>query len=89
MAWRRRRQGGPVDDQPLKLRAYRSVPIANLAAVLPRTRLVFRPSDAVRLDLITFASVVSALLTARFSSLPARRDIPEIYPRYTRDMPEI
>lgn len=63
----------PNSRAPLELRAYRDVPIANLEAVLPSTRLVFRPADALRLDLVTFVSIISAFfVTQRFTTLPTR-----------------
>ena len=47
------------------------VPIANFAAVLPGKRLVFRPADALRLDLISVLSLISALATSRYTDLRA------------------
>jgi hypothetical protein len=37
---------------------YRNVALANCEALLPATRLTFRPADALRLDLVTFVSLV-------------------------------
>lgn len=62
----------PLSVSPLELRSYRNVPMANTEALLPRTRLVFRPADALRLDLISLVSVASALATARFTAVSAR-----------------
>ena len=50
--------------EKLQIRAFQSVPMANLAAVLPKTKLVFRPADAFLFDmisLITFAVVASSV----------------------------
>ena len=47
--------------------------MANIDALLPRTRLVFRPADALRLDLVTTISLLSALATVKFTSYSAFR----------------
>ena len=47
-------------EETLEVHAYRGMPVANLEAVLPSTRLVFRPADALRLDLVSIASIISA-----------------------------
>ena len=39
--------------------------------MLPGKRLVFRPADALRLDLISVLSLVSALATSRYTDLRA------------------
>jgi hypothetical protein len=53
---------------PLEIRCFEEVPMANLPAVLPKTKLVFRPADAFVFD---SASLISFLLIAssfRFES---------------------
>lgn len=56
------------DGCPCELRLFRDVPMANFAAVLPANRLVFRPADALRLDLVTLASLLTLLVGQRFSA---------------------
>jgi hypothetical protein len=53
---------------PLQIRAFDSVPMANLPAVLPKTRLVFRPADALLFDLITVFTLTLVLGSQRFDS---------------------
>ena len=56
----------------LEVRAYRDVPIANLEQSY-RPREPFRPADALRLDLVSIASIISAFfVTARYTTLPTR-----------------
>lgn len=50
---------------PLKVRVFSAVPMANLPAVLPKTRLVFRPADALTFDLVSVSSLLAVLLTQR------------------------
>ena len=42
--------------EKLQIRTFQGVPMANLAAVLPKTKLVFRPADALFFDLISVAT---------------------------------
>jgi len=54
----------PKRKTPLQIRTFDQVPMANLPAVMPKTKLVFRPADAFVFD---FISVLT--LTATFGSL--------------------
>ncbi len=56
----------PPEPQPVELRVYSDVPMANALACLPSTRLTFRPADALRLDLISFLSGLAVFATLRF-----------------------
>ena len=58
----------PPDPSPLEVRAYTYVPMANLLAVLPKTRLVFRPADAFVFDLVSLLSLLAVLGSQRFDS---------------------
>jgi hypothetical protein len=53
---------------PLEIRAFDDVPMANVAAVLPRTKLLFRPADAFVFDLVTVVSFVIVFSSQRFNS---------------------
>jgi len=53
---------------PLKIRSFDGVPMANLPAVLPKTKLVFRPADAFVFDLVSVASFLALLGSVRFDS---------------------
>jgi len=53
---------------PLKIRAFTDVPMANLPAVLPKTKLVFRPADAFVFDTISLVSLAAVLASQRFDN---------------------
>ena len=53
---------------PLELRVYADVPLANFAACLPGSKLVFRPADALRLDLLALGSLLALFVTRRLLS---------------------
>jgi len=53
---------------PMEVRAFTSVPMANLPAVFPKTRLVFRPADAFLFDLISVFTLLLVLGSQRFDS---------------------
>jgi len=59
----------PPPPRPLQLRLFSDVPIANFEGILPGKRLVFRPADALRLDLISLLSFASAVATQRYTDL--------------------
>lgn len=42
--------------------------MANIFAVMPKTRLVFRPADALRIDFISGASFLAVLAQLRFDN---------------------
>lgn len=52
----------------IEIRNFESVPMANLPAVLPKTRLVFRPADAFLFDLVSFVTFVLVLGSIRLDS---------------------
>ena len=54
--------------QQLKIRAYSDVPLANIGAVLPKTKLIFRPQDAVVFDLVSLVSFFAVAGSLRFDS---------------------
>ena len=53
---------------PLEIRAFQSVPMANLPAVLPKTKLVFGAADALKFDLISITSLVLVIGSQRFDN---------------------
>jgi len=53
-----------VGHLPLEIKSFYDVPMANIQAVLPKTKLIFRPADAFVFDsfsLISFLAVVGSL----------------------------
>lgn len=61
-----------LEQQPkpsrLEIRAFDRVPMANVLAVLPKTRLVFRPADAFVFDFLTLFSLLLVLGSQRFDN---------------------
>jgi len=53
---------------PLEIRSYDDVPMANAPAVLPKTKLLFRPADAFVFDFITLLSAAAVIGSQRFDS---------------------
>ena len=53
---------------PLQIRTFDSVPMANLPAVMPKTKLVFRPADAFVFDLISIVSLGLVVGSQKFNS---------------------
>lgn len=53
---------------PLEVRIFNSVPMANLPAVLPKTKLIFRPADALLFDLVSVFSLLAVLASQRFDN---------------------
>jgi hypothetical protein len=53
---------------PLEIRTYDDVPMANAPAVLPKTKLLFRPADAFVFDLVTVLSLVAVIGSQRFDN---------------------
>ena len=53
---------------PLEIRAFQSVPMANLPAVLPKTKLVFGAADALKFDLISITSLILVIGSQRFDN---------------------
>jgi Protein of unknown function (DUF3754) len=57
-----------VQKQPLEIRSFSSVPMANVLAVLPKTKLIFRPADAFVFDSISIVSFLLVIGSQRFDS---------------------
>lgn len=57
-----------IKTPALKIRTFTDVPMANLPAVLPKTKLVFRPGDAFVFDTISILSLMAVLASLRFDS---------------------
>lgn len=57
-----------VKHQPLEIRAFSGVPMANLPAVLPKTKLIFRPADAFVFDLVSIVSLLLVFGSQRFDN---------------------
>lgn len=53
---------------PLEIRAFHRVPMANLLAILPKTKLVFRPADAFVFDFVSLVSFSLIVGSRRFDS---------------------
>lgn len=53
---------------PLEIRAFGGVPMANIPAVLPKTKLIFRPADAFVFDSISIFSLVAILGSQKFNN---------------------
>lgn len=56
---------GPM---PLEIRAFYDVPMANIEAVLPKTKLIFRPADAIVFDLVSVVSFLAVAGSLKFDS---------------------
>jgi hypothetical protein len=54
--------------RPLEIRAFDGVPMANVPAVLPKTKLLFRPADAFVFDLVTIVSLFAVFGSVRFDN---------------------
>ncbi|KAL7549960.1 hypothetical protein ACHAWF_014841 [Thalassiosira exigua] len=59
-----------IDDgpMPLEIKAFTDVPMANVQAVLPKTKLVFRPADAIVFDLVSVISFLAVAGSLKFDS---------------------
>lgn len=58
-----------IPDPPsLEIRAFGQVPMANLFAVLPKTKLIFRPADALIFDLVNVFSFLAVVASQKFDS---------------------
>jgi Protein of unknown function (DUF3754) len=53
---------------PLEIRTFEGVPMANLPAVLPKTKLIFRPADAFVFDLMSILSFAAIIGSVRFDN---------------------
>jgi hypothetical protein len=54
--------------QPLEIRAFSGVPMANILAILPKTKLIFRPADAFVFDLISVFSFLVIFGSLKFDN---------------------
>jgi hypothetical protein len=52
----------------LEIRNFERVPMSNLPAVLPKTKLIFRPADAFLFDTISFVTLIVVLGSIRLDS---------------------
>ena len=52
----------------LEIRAFTDVPMANIPAVLPKTKLIFRPADAFVFDVVSIASFLSLGASLKFDN---------------------
>ena len=57
-----------LDPQSIEMRTFDRVPMANLQAVFPKSKLIFRPADALILDAVNTFSLLAVLLSQRFDS---------------------
>lgn len=53
---------------PLEIRNFEGVPMANVPAVLPKTKLVFRPADAFVFDFVSVLTFMLVIGSQRFDS---------------------
>jgi len=54
--------------QPIQIRIFNEVPMANLPAVLPETQLIFRPADAFLFDMVSVLTLLAVLATQRYDN---------------------
>ncbi|KAG7360466.1 DUF3754 domain containing protein [Nitzschia inconspicua] len=57
-----------IPPSKLEIRLFEQVPMSNLLAVLPKTKLVFRPADAFLFDMISVVTLVLVLSSVKFES---------------------
>jgi Protein of unknown function (DUF3754) len=62
------KEADTIPIAPLQIRTFEDVPMANLPAVLPQTKLIFRPADAFVFDLISIFSFVAIAGSIRFDN---------------------
>jgi len=53
---------------PIEIRAFCDVPMANILAVLPKTKLVFRPADAFVFDVVSLVSFLALGASSKFDN---------------------
>jgi len=56
------------ESAPLQVRSFEGVPMANLLAVMPKTKLLFRPADAFVFDFVSLLSFGLVVGSQRFDS---------------------
>jgi len=57
-----------TDTMPLEIRVFKNVQMSNLPAVMPKTRLVFRPADAFLFDAISVFTLLAVLASQKFDN---------------------
>ena len=60
----------PIDEgpMPLEIKAFYDVPMANIEAVLPKNKLVFKAADAIVFDLVSVFSFLAIVGSVKFDS---------------------
>lgn len=58
----------PAIHTPIDIKVFSDVPMANIEAVLPKSKLIFRPADAVVFDLVSVISFLAVAGSLRFDS---------------------
>ncbi len=58
----------PTIPIPIDIKVFSDVPMANIEAVLPKSKLIFRPADAVVFDLVSLVSFLAVAGSLRFDS---------------------
>jgi len=54
--------------KPLEIRSFSGVPMANIPAVLPKTKLIFRPADAFIFDSVSILSFLAVIGSLKFNN---------------------
>jgi len=57
-----------VEMEELEIRAFNDVPMANILAVLPKNKLIFRPADAFVFDFVSLATFLATAGSLKFDS---------------------
>ena len=55
-------------EEQLEIRAFNDVPMANILAVLPKNKLIFRPADAFVFDFVSLATFLATAGSLKFDS---------------------
>ena len=58
----------PTIPIPIDIKVFSDVPMANIEAVVPKSKLIFRPADAVVFDLVSLVSFLAVAGSLRFDS---------------------
>ena len=56
------------DMEELEIKAFNDVPMANILAVLPKNKLVFRPADAIVFDFVSLATFLATAGSLKFDN---------------------
>ena len=57
-----------AEFMPLEIRAFAMVPMSNILAVMPKTKLIFRPGDAFIFDTINIFGLLAVLASQKFDN---------------------